>query len=103
MGLTKRDSFISCNIKSEIYKYVNMQIHKFIGVEKFYKENYSLACCSPMSFGSTLLRYFSNIVVSFLSTSLACLVNAKKNKKNTRTAMNTAGHIKGINENICLS
>ena len=27
----------------------------------------------------------------------------KQNKKNTRTAMNTAGHIKGINENICLS
>lgn len=34
---------------------------------------HSPACCSPMSFGSTLFRYFSNIVVSFLSTSLACL------------------------------
>ena len=34
---------------------------------------YLPACCSPVSFGSTLLRYFSNIVVSFLRTSLAWL------------------------------
>lgn len=70
-----------------------MQIHKFIAVEKFDKENYSLACCNPMSFGSTLLRYFSNIVVSFLSTSLACLGNTKKKQSKTEVHISNAiGH-----------